>query len=417
MKSSNTKANHAICRYAGKCGGCQLQNLTYPDQLLLKQTEIIRLIGRYCEIPPVIGMDSPIHYRHKVQAAFGVSKGGQPICGVFQSSSHRIVPVDSCMIEDEGADRIIQFIKSVLPSFHIKPYDIRSGQGDLRHVLIRKSHSSGHYMVVLVTSTGILSGSSHLAKRLAAEFPEIETVVQNINGADTSLVLGKKDKVLYGSGRLEDTICGKRFLISPRSFFQVNPLQTEILYSVAVEFANLTGTETVVDAYCGTGTIGIVASDKAKRVIGIELNPDAVEDAKLNAKRNNVSNIRFVCSDSGEYLRDLSARPEISPPEVLFTDPPRSGCSKQFLDAVVSLSPDRIVYVSCNPESLARDAAFLMKHNYRISKAQPIDMFPYTNHVETVVLLRRKNIDDHLEFMWTDEEFGDHVRTKKVVKK
>ena len=390
MKSSNTKANHAICRYAGKCGGCQLQNLTYPDQLLLKQKEIIRLIGKYCEIPPVIGMDSPVHYRHKVQAAFGVSKGGQPICGVFQSSSHRIVPVDSCMIEDEGADRIVQFIKSMLPSFHIKPYDIRSGRGDLRHVLIRKSRSSGHFMVVLVTSTGILPGSGNFAKRLVAEFPESETVVQNINGADTSLVLGKKDKVLYGNGRLEDTICGKRFLISPRSFFQVNPQQTEILYSVAVDFAGLTGTETVVDAYCGTGTIGIVASDRAKRVIGIELNPDAIEDAKLNAKRNNVANIRFVCSDSGKYLQEFALHPESRPPEVLFTDPPRSGCSKQFLEAIVSLLPARIVYVSCNPESLARDVAFLAKHGYRIDKVQPIDMFPYTNHVETVVLLSRQ---------------------------
>jgi len=383
----NTKANNSVCTLAKKCGGCQLQNLSYADQLEYKFNQVKRLMGRFGKVSKVVGMEDPFHYRCKVQAAFGMTRSGKVISGVYQSSSHRIVCVDDCMIEDRDADAVIVAVRKLLPSFGILPYNEDTGKGILRHVLVRKSYSTGELMVVLVTATPVLPGRNNLVKALVKRFPKIVTVVQNVNSAATGMVLGERETVLYGSGRLEDSICGKRFLISPRSFYQINPAQTEKLYTAAVELAELTGNETVIDAYCGTGTIGIVAADRAKQVIGAELNVDAVKDARLNARRNGLDNISFVAADAGRFMRELAEEGEKI--DLLFTDPPRAGCSREFLESTLVLAPERIVYISCNPETQARDAAVLVKGGYRVTAIQPFDMFPFTNHIENITVFER----------------------------
>lgn len=380
------------CPLAKKCGGCQLQNMDYPRQLKFKQASVEKLLGRFGRVGKIIGMENPYHYRCKVQAAFGTTRGGKIISGVYQSSSHRIVNVDSCMIEDEKADEIIVTIRSLLPKFKLRPYNEDSGVGFLRHVLIRKGYNSGQILVVLVTSSSVFPSKNNFVGALLKAHPEITTVVQNINSKHTNLVLGDINKTIYGDGYIEDSLCGCTFRISPQSFYQINPAQTERLYSLAVEYAQLTGKEKVIDAYCGTGTIGIIASKQAGEVIGAELNASAVRDAKSNAARNNADNIRFICADAGEFMRDMAQAGEKA--DVVFMDPPRAGSDKRFLSSVVTLSPDRVVYISCNPETLERDLRYLTAHGYTVKKIRPVDMFPFTHHIETVVSLVKLPPDD-----------------------
>ena len=375
------------CPIYKKCGGCQLRNLSYEEQLSLKQSKIIKLIGRYCHVDEIIGMENPYNYRNKVQAAFGMTRGGKIISGVYQSKSHRIVCVDECRLEDKKADEIIVTIRNMMKHYRMLPYNEDTGVGFLRHVLVKRGFTSGEIMVVLVTGTSVFPCKNDFIKELLRLHPEITTIVQNINNKFTSMVLGEKETVIYGNGYIEDVLCGKRFRISPKSFYQINPVQTEVLYGKAVEFALLTGKEKVIDAYCGIGTIGIVASDKAGEVIGCELNADAVADARVNAKINGVENIKFFCADAGEFMLGMKEAGEKC--DVLFMDPPRAGSDKRFLSSAVSLSPDRIVYISCNPETQQRDLFYLTKNGYKVKKIQPVDMFPFTNHVETVVLLSR----------------------------
>ncbi len=376
------------CTLYKKCGGCQLQNMTYDEQLSFKQAKVIKLLGRYCHVEEIIGMENPTHYRNKVQAAFGVTRGGKVVSGVYQAASHRIVCVDKCKLEDKKADKIIVSIREMLPDFGIIPYNEDSGKGSLRHVLVKRSFSTGEIMVVLVTASPVLKNRERFLKKLLSNYPEITTVVQNINPSSTSMVLGEKEKVLFGDGYITDVLCGCKFRISARSFYQINPTQTEILYNTAIEYAGLTGKETVVDAYCGTGTIGIVASKKAGNVVGVELNRDAVKDAIVNAKINKAKNVYFHCADAGRFMVEAAKAGEKA--DVVIMDPPRAGSDINFLSSVVTLSPKRIVYISCNPETQARDLAYLTKNGYKCQKAQPVDMFPHTSHVETVCLLSRK---------------------------
>lgn len=376
------------CPLYRKCGGCQMQNMSYKEQLSWKQKRVDILLSRFCRVSPIIGMENPLHYRNKVQAAFGFRRG-QIISGVYQSGTHRIVPVDSCMIEDEKADAIIVSIRNLLKSFKITAYDEDSGTGLLRHVLVRRGFKSGQIMVVLVTSSPILPSSKNLVKALLSEHPEITTVVQNVNPYNTNLVLGPNEKPLYGAGYIEDTLCGCVFRISPSSFYQINPVQTEVLYGKAVGLAGLCCNETVIDAYCGIGTIGIVASKSAGNVIGIELNRDAVRDAVSNAKRNGVKNARFFCADAGEFMLEMAKDRQKA--DVVFMDPPRAGSDEKFLSSLVRLLPQRIVYISCNPETQERDMKYLTKNGYTAKAIQPVDMFPFTHHVETVVQLVRKS--------------------------
>ncbi len=384
------------CPLYKKCGGCQLQNLPYPRQLQWKQARCVKLLGSFGTVRPIIGMDNPWHYRNKVQAAFTWDKRRRKIVsGVYQSSTHRVVPVDSCQIEDQQADRIIVTLREMLPSFKLTAYDEDTGRGFLRHVLVKRGFATGEVMVVLVTGSPIFPSKKHFLAELLRRCPEITTVIQNINDTRTSLVLGRREQVLFGPGYIVDELCGCRFRISAKSFYQVNPRQTEVLYRQAMEFAGLSGREQVLDAYCGTGTIGIIAAKQgAGSVLGVELNPDAVRDAVTNARENRVKQIRFACGDAGELMTDMAAARE--PCDLVFLDPPRAGASRAFLQALCQLAPRRVVYISCEPETLARDLRFL-RGQYRVEAIQPVDMFPHTKHVETVCLLSKLHANQHIE--------------------
>ena len=378
------------CPQRRACGGCQLQNMSYAGQLLHKQKREVSLLGRFGHVEEIMGMDEPLYYRNKVHAAFGLDRNRRVVSGIYQPGSHAIVPVDECMIEDELADKIIVSIRKLLPEFKIQVYDERSGSGWLRHVLVRRGFATGQVMVVLVAVSPIFKLQKPFLAKLLSLHPEISTVVLNINDRFGPVVLGRRDKVIYGEGTIEDILCGKRYRISPSSFYQINPVQTEKLYSAAVEFAGLTGKETVLDAYCGIGTIGLTASDRAKQVIGVELNGDAVKDAIVNARLNGVKNCWFTQGDAGQYMEQMVADGHRC--DVVFMDPPRSGSDERFIGSLLKAGPERIVYISCNPETLARDLDLICQGGYRVRRIQPVDMFPFTNHVETIVLLQRETL-------------------------
>ena len=374
------------CPVYKKCGGCQLLHMEYKKQLDFKREQITTLLKPYGKLEGIIGMETPEHYRHKVHAVFGRDNRGKTICGVYKEGTHIIVPVEKCLLENEKADEIIQTIKGLLKSFKIKTYDEDTGYGLLRHVLVRVGCSTGQIMVVLVLGSPILPSKNNFVKALRKVHPEITTVVINVNDKKTSMVLGDKEQVIYGPGYIEDRLCGMTFKISPKSFYQVNPRQTEVLYQKAIAFAELSGKEVVLDAYCGTGTIGMIAAPHAGRVIGVELNKDAVRDAIAGAKRNQISNIRFYQADAGDFMVKMADSGEKV--DVVLMDPPRTGSSEKFLKALVQLGPRKIVYVSCNPETLARDLQFLCRKGYRMEKGVGVDMFPFTKHVEVIIMMQ-----------------------------
>lgn len=375
------------CTVAKKCGGCQLTNMTYEQQLSFKQSKAIKLLGRFCHVDKIKGMKEPYHYRNKVQAAFGRTRSGMIISGVYQSSTHNIVKVDSCYIEDKKADEIIVTIRNMLKSFHLTVFDDKTGKGFLRHVLVKRAFGTGEIMVVLVTGSPIFKSKNDFCKALLKAHPDITTIVQNVNNSYTSLVLGEKELVLYGTGYITDELLGYKFRISPKSFYQINYEGTKYLYSKAMEFADLSKEDRIIDAYSGVGTIGIIASQYVKEVISVELNRDAVRDAKINASINNIDNIRFFCADATEFL--LAASEEREKIDAVLMDPPRAGSTVEFMKSVCKLAPEKVVYISCNPETLARDLTYFTKNGYKAKKIQPVDMFPHTNHVETVVCLER----------------------------
>lgn len=377
------------CPIYRECGGCQYLHLTYDQQLKEKQKRMEELLGGVCPVRPIIGMEEPYHYRNKVHAVFGLDRKNNPISGIYKEGTHRILPVDSCLIEDQKADEIIVTIRSMLRSFKIRVFDEDTGYGLLRHVLIRRGFTTGEILVVLVTASPVFPSKNNFVKALREKHPEITTIVQNINGRGTSMVLGDREQVLYGKGYITDQLCGCTFRISSKSFYQVNPVQTEKLYNLAIELAGLTGKETVLDAYCGIGTIGIIASRKAGQVIGVELNQDAVRDAVNNAKLNQISNIRFYCNDAGRFMVNMAERGDRA--DVVIMDPPRSGSTEEFMDSIKKMGADKLVYISCNPETLARDLRYMKKLGYRVDgNAVGVDMFAETYHVECVVKLERK---------------------------
>lgn len=376
-----------LCEYRKKCGGCSLWNMDYKRQLSYKQAKVIKLLGNFCHVDEIIGMEYPYHYRNKVQAAFGRDSHGRIISGIYQSGTHRIVAVKNCLTEDGRADEIIAVITELIKSFKLTVYNEDTGEGLMRHVLVKRGFKSGEIMVVLVVGTNIFPKKRSFINALLKRCPDITTVVLNINDRHTNLVLGSKQEILFGDGRITEELLGRKFRISPKSFYQINPVQTAELYKKVAEFASLNSTQTVVDAYCGTGTIGITLADRAAQVIGVELNKDAVRDAKENAKLNSVKNAKFYCADAGEFMLSQAKAGETL--DVVITDPPRVGCSRMFLSSLVSAEPKKVVYVSCNPSSQRRDLMFFVKNGYRVRKIQPVDMFPFTDHVETVVLMSR----------------------------
>ncbi len=376
------------CPNYKSCGGCQLQRLPYPEQLRRKQGRAIALLGEFGHVEEIVGMADPTHYRNKVTAAFALDRKRRVVSGIYQPNSHKVVPVDDCLIEDDVADRIIVDIRNMLRDFKILAFDERSGKGWLRHVLVRRGFATGQTMVVLVAVSPIFPTQKPFVKKLLEKHPEITTVVLNVNDRFTPVVLGEREKVLYGPGYIEDVLCAHRFRISPRSFYQINPVQTEVLYRTAVDVAALTGGETVLDAYCGIGTIGITASDRAKQIVGVELNRDAVKDAIVNAKLNGLKNCWFTAGDAGEYMQRMVQ--DGHRPDVVFLDPPRAGSDERFLRSLLKAAPERVVYVSCDPETLARDLKVLTAGGYQVRRIQPVDMFPWTEHVECVVKLSRQ---------------------------
>ena len=384
-----------ICPIYKKCGGCQYQGMPYEEQLRKKEARVSTLMGKFCKVHPITGMDDPYHYRNKVHAAFRTDKKGNIISGVYEEGSHRLVPVETCLIEDKTADEIIGTIRKLAKSFKMRTYDEDTGYGLLRHVLVKRGFATGQVMVVIVTGSPVFPSRNNFVKALVKAHPEITTVIHNINDKRTSMVLGEREKVMYGKGYIEDILCGKKFRISAKSFYQINPVQTEILYNKAIEAAGFTGSEYVIDAYCGIGTIGMIASDHVDAVIGVELNKDAVRDAIGNAKGNKVKNIRFVAGDAGQFMVGLASEAKrdksVRLPDVVLMDPPRAGSDKAFLSSMVKMGPEKVVYVSCNPETLARDVAWLEKNGYKAQGVWPVDMFPHTEHVETVCLLSRKD--------------------------
>ncbi|MBO4748808.1 MAG: 23S rRNA (uracil(1939)-C(5))-methyltransferase RlmD [Lachnospiraceae bacterium] len=374
-----------ICPYAKKCGGCDLQGIPYEEQLQKKQKTIQGLLGGFSKVSPILAAQEPLHYRNKVHGIFGRDKKGNVFTGIYEEKSHRIVPVKDCQIENEKATAILKTLCVMAKQFKLQIYDEDRESGLLRHALIRVGKSTGEIMVVLVLSSPIMPSKNNFTKELLRIHPEVTTLVLNVNSKRTSMVLGDRNIVLHGKGYIEDVLCGLRFRISPSSFYQIHPEQTEILYQKAIEFAALTGKERVIDAYCGIGTIGMCASKNAGEVIGAELNKDAVKDAYYNAKLNQITNVHFVNEDAGRFMTKLAKEQEKI--DIVFMDPPRSGSTPEFIDAIHQLKPSRVVYVSCDPVTLKRDLELFAKKGWKVKKVQPVDMFPYTKHVETVVLI------------------------------
>ncbi len=379
------------CRAAGRCGGCRYQGVPYEEQLAIKQKNMEKLLGGFGPVLPILGMKEPEGYRCKVHHALARGPKGSIISGSYEEDSHKVVASAECALEDRRCREIIAAAVRLAEDFKIQVYDEDRGTGLLRHILIRKGRFSGQIMVVLVTSSPVFPSRNNYVKVLLRACPDITTVVQNVNGRKTGMVLGERSQVLYGPGYIKDSLMGLSFRISASSFYQVNPVQAEALYRIAIDLAALTGRETVLDAYCGTGTIGLSAASKAARVIGVELSSSTVKDAIANAKDNGIKNARFYKDDASRFIRSMAEKGERA--DVVILDPPRSGSTEEFIRSAAKLSPSRIVYVSCSPDTLARDLKSFVKNGYEVRIIRPIDMFPFTDHIETVCCLYHQKKD------------------------
>ena len=386
--------------YEKKCGGCPLLVLPYREQLAKKQARLQELLGGFAPVKAVQGMAEPLHYRNKAIASFATQRG-KLVCGLYAEGTHRVLPGADCLLQEEILNKTLAAVLDAARACRWAAYDEDRGTGLLRHTVLRSS-GDGKVLVTLVTPGPDLPGSKNFCTALRKKAPWVVSIVQNINPTRSSAVLGSREKTLYGPGFVLDTLCGTQFAISSRSFYQVNRTQTEVLYKKALELAKLTGRETVIDAYCGIGTIGLCAAPLAKQVIGVERNPAAVKDAAANARRNKIANARFVCADATEWM--AAAAGEGLHPDVVFLDPPRAGSTPECIAAVNKMKPRRVVYVSCDPETLARDVAAFTRLGWRAAKFCPVDLFPQTKHVETVVLLSHKKADSYIHI---DVEFGE----------
>ncbi|MDO6448898.1 23S rRNA (uracil(1939)-C(5))-methyltransferase RlmD [Oceanobacillus profundus] len=375
------------------CGGCQLQHMSYKLQLDMKQNQVKNVMKKVAHLPyvpihPIMGMKHPYHYRNKVQVPVG-EKNGELIVGYYQKRSHRIVEnMDTCSIQAETINEILPVVRQLANQLGIEPYQEENHCGDLRHIMIRTGHATNDVMIVLVTRTNRLPNKDVLIDELTRRFPQIKSIVQNVNEKRTNVILGEKTKVLWGETYIYDKIGDITFAISAKSFYQVNPIQTKVLYDKALEFANIGSDDVVVDAYCGIGTISLFLAQKAKKVYGIEVVPDAIADAKKNAALNGITNVEFTVGQAEKVMPKW--KEQGLTPDVIVVDPPRKGCEADFLQAMIDMEPKRIVYVSCNPSTLARDLRILEDGGYVAKEVQPVDMFPSTNHVEAVTWLERR---------------------------
>lgn len=376
------------CDIFNNCGGCQLLHMKYEDQIAFKQDLVEKCFKSEnlpTKIDTIIKADKLTEYRNKMQVAFKYREG-KIVCGFYEEESHRIIHLNNCLVQSKIQNEIVKYIQQLMQQLKLTPYNEDKRTGLIRFALIREAHVTKELMVIIVTNGEMFPGRSEFVKRLRAKFPEITTIIQNVNNRKTSIILGEEERVLYGKGYIEDYLSGIKFKISTKTFFQINPEQTEKLYSKVEEYAALTGTELVVDAYCGVGTIGMVLAQKAKQVIGVELNKQAVSNASANAYANKIHNVKFYCADATEFLKQM-AKDKVAV-DIIVMDPPRSGSTTEFLNAINELKPQKVIYVSCDPTTLVKDLKLLIP-NYKIVNKTIVDMFVGTYHVETVVLLSR----------------------------
>ncbi|WP_368489659.1 23S rRNA (uracil(1939)-C(5))-methyltransferase RlmD [Clostridium sp. BJN0013] len=395
-----------ICGIYKKCGGCQLQHISYNGQLSFKENRVkdclerigklqvsygeqnINQHGTVTKLYHTIGMENPYRYRNKVQLPVGRLSGGITI-GFYAKKSHEIINMTSCFIQSKISDQIVKLIRQWLEKYNIEPYNEKNGKGIVRHIMIREAFTTGEIMVVIVTAVDHLPYKKEFIEIITKNVPGIKSIVQNINSDRTNVIMGKECITLWGRDTINDYIGKFKFSISPLSFFQVNPVQTEILYNKVLEYAELTGSEVVFDAYCGTGTISLFLSQKAKKVYGVEIIPQAIENANINARENGIDNVEFITGESEKVIPELIEKRVRA--DVVVVDPPRKGCDEILLYSIAHMNPRTIVYVSCDPATLARDLAILKNFGYTAEKVQPVDMFSQTSHVETIVSLRRKH--------------------------
>ncbi|CAK7035878.1 MAG: 23S rRNA (uracil-C(5))-methyltransferase RlmCD [Paraeggerthella hongkongensis] len=413
---------HPECPVERQCGACQHISVAYADQLAAKDAQVAKLFAQVADpsaLLPILGMEDPYYYRNKVASPYAPGrklpapggkgkadrskegrgksgkggkngKGAAPrreiLCGMYAAGTHRIVSTDACLLENQQAKRIIRAIRDLMPRYGITPYDEDKGVGFLRHAIVRVGHTSEEVLVTLVTNGREFPASRNFCRDLVKRCPGVTTVVQNVNERQTNVILGQREQTLYGPGFILDKLCGLSFRISSQSFYQVNAVQTEVLYRRAIELAEFTGSESAIDAYCGTGTIGLVAAKHgAAQVTGVDSVASAIRDARENARHNGVENARFVVGDAGDFMREQAADGQRV--DVLLMDPPRAGASEEFLHAAVALAPKRMVYISCNPTTQVRDLAFLRDRGFTVKVVQPVDMFPHTDHIETIALI------------------------------
>ena len=390
------------CPVAGPCGGCSLRHLDYAAELRAKQESVLDAFRRIggLEVPVLDILPSPEvdRYRNKVQFPVGVDKNGAPCIGFFAGRTHRIVPCPDCKLQPSVLNEIGNALCAFFARQGIRPYDEQSGKGLVRHIFLRRGAHSGQIMVCLVCTRAKLPHAEQLCTALREQFPAISTILLNVNAKNTNVILGSENHILYGPGYIEDTLCGVPVRLGPLSFYQVNTLAAERLYGVAAQYAQLTPDDTLLDLYCGMGTIGLSMADQCRGLIGVEIVPEAIESAKANAARMGeavAAKSRFFCADAGQAATQLAA--EGLHPDIVMLDPPRKGCDEATLSAVVRMAPRRVVYVSCNPATAARDAAWLEQNGYHAEKVQPVDLFPRTKHVEAVLLLTKLNVERHIE--------------------
>lgn len=372
------------CPIRKNCGACQLQNMEYEEQLSYKMSRAIAKLGKFCKVSEIIEMEEPFHYRNKAQVMFG-SRSGRVVTGIYKSSTGGMAVMNSCLLDDIKADKIIASTKKLVSDMRITAYNPKTDRGILRHMMVRVAHGTGEIMVVIVTSGPDLPKRRDFVTELCKKHPEITTIVQCVNDTETPLWLGTREFVLHGTGYIEDVLQGCKFRLSAKSFYQINTVQTERLYNKIRDFAKPQKTDVILDAYCGIGTIGLSMAKDVELVVGVESNESSIEDANVNAKINGIKNAKFIKSDAGRYMQ--MAANEGAKINTMIIDPPRAGCDRKVIASIIKLKPEKLIYVSCNIETQARDLAALTKNGYKVFRIQPIDMFPHTRHVETVVLL------------------------------
>lgn len=383
----------APCNIFDRCGGCQLQHMTYEAQLEMKRNNVMNQLKRIghlhgVTVHPVIGMENPWYYRNKIQMPVG-EKDGSLITGFYRERSHDIIPdMDSCLIQNKYGDHVVEQVRQIADHLNIEAYDEKNHRGVLRHIIVRTAYKTDETMIILVTRTKVLPKEKAFIEQIKKSLPQVKSIIHNINDRKTNVILGSQMRTIYGASHLMDSIGELQFKLSPRSFFQVNPTQTKVLYDQALKYADLKADDIVIDAYCGIGSISLFLAKQARKVFAVEVVAEAIEDAKENARLNGIDNVEFVVGKAEDIMPKWKA--EGLRPNVIVVDPPRKGCDKTLLDAMAAMDPERIVYVSCNPATLARDLRILADHGYQTEEVQPVDMFSQTYHVECCSLLVKK---------------------------